>query len=88
MRLVFALIAVLSTGSAFAQDTLGQRTRPTLTEPQTTGQGSRIDGVPEAPIGHLQPRATDLPPEVRNFGAKPTPAQEEFDKKLRICRGC
>jgi len=88
MRLVFALIAALSAGSAFAQDNPGRSTRPTLTEPQTTGQGSGLGGVPEAPIGHLQPRAMDLPPEVRDIGAKPTPAQEEFDKKLRICRGC
>ena len=88
MRLVFALVAVLSVGSAFAQDTPSQRTRPMLTEPQTTGQGSRLDGVPDAPIGHLQPRAADLPPEVRDLGARPTPEQQEFDKKLRICRGC
>jgi hypothetical protein len=88
MRLVFALIVVLSADSAFAQGNQSQPTRPVPAEPQTTGQGSRLDGIPEAPIGHLQPRAADLPPEVRGFGATPTPAQQEFDKKLRICRGC
>ena len=88
MRLVFAVIATLSAGGALAQDNPSPSTRPALTEPQTTGQGFRAGERSEAPIGHLQPRATDLPPEVRDLGAKPTPAQEEFDKKLRICRGC
>ena len=88
MRLVFALFAVLSVGSAFAQDNPSQPARPMLTEPQTTGQGYRAGEVPQAPIGHLQPRAADVPAEVRDAGAKRTPAQEEFDKRLRICRGC
>ena len=88
MRLVFAFFAVLSVGSAFAQDNPSQSARPMLTEPQTTGQGYRAGEVPQAPIGHLQPRAADVPAEARDAGAKPTPAQEEFDKRLRICRGC
>jgi len=88
MRLVFALVAVLSVGSAFAQGNPGQPKQATPAEPQTTGQGYRAGEVPEAPIGHRQPRAIDLPPEVRDAGAKPTPAQEELDKRLRICRGC
>jgi len=87
MRLVFALIPVLAVGSAFAQNNPDpKQARPA--EPQTIGQGYRAGEVPEAPIGHRQPRAIDLPPEVRDAGAKPTPAQEEFDKRLRICRGC
>jgi len=88
MRLVFALIAVLAVGSAFAQGNPRQPKPTTPMEPQTTGQGYRAGEVPEAPIGHLQPKAIDLPPDVRDAGAKPTPAQEEFDKRLRICRGC
>jgi hypothetical protein len=88
MRLVFALFVVLSVGSAFAQSNPNQPTQPKPTELQTTAQGYRAGEIPEAPIGHLQPRVTDLPPEVRDAGAKRTPAQEEFDKRLRICRGC
>jgi hypothetical protein len=88
MHVVFALFVVLSVGSALAQGNPSQPTRPMPTEPQTTGQGYRAGEVPEAPIGHRQPRAIDVPPEVRDAGAKPTPAQEEFDKRLRICRGC
>ena len=87
MRLVLALIAVLAVGSALAQGNPDQPKQAKPAEPQTTGQ-YRAGEVPQAPIGHLQPRTTDLPPEVRDVGAKPTPAQEEFDKRLRICRGC
>ena len=88
MPLVFALVAVLSVGSALAQGNPDQPKQAKPAEPQTTGQGYRAGEVPEAPIGHRQPRAIDVPPEVRDAGAKPTPAQEEFDKRLRICRGC
>ena len=83
MRLLFALLAMLAAGGALAQDKPAQ---PKISvEPQTTGQGSSVG---QAPIGHLQPRAADLPSDVRDVGARPTPAQEDFDKKLRICRGC
>jgi hypothetical protein len=88
MRLVFALFVVLAVGSALAQGNPDQPKQAKPAEPQTTGQGYRAGEVPQAPIGHRQPRATDLSPEVRDAGAKPTPAQEEFDKRLRICRGC
>jgi hypothetical protein len=88
MRLVFALVAVLSASTALAQGNLGQPKPATPTEPQTTGQGYHPGEIPEAPIGHLQPKAIDLPPEVRDAGAKPTPAQQEYDKRLRICRDC
>jgi hypothetical protein len=88
VRLVFALVVVLSVGSAFAQDNPGQPKPARPTEPLTTGQGYRPGEIPEAPIGHLQPKAADLPPDVRDAGAKRTPAQEESDKRLRICRGC
>ena len=88
MRLVFALVAMLSDGNALAQGNPDQPKQAKPTEPQTTGQGYRAGEVPEAPIGHRQPKVTDLPLEVRDAGAKPTPAQEEFDKQLRICRGC
>ena len=88
MRLLLALLAILAAGGALAQDKPAQSKIPTeaqTTGPQTTGQGSSVG---QAPIGHLQPRAADLPSDVRDIGARPTPAQEEFDKKLRICRGC
>jgi hypothetical protein len=48
-------------------------------------------GLPPAPIGHRQPRASDVPSE-RNLGDPNDPINKEdalLDKKIRsICRGC
>jgi hypothetical protein len=47
----------------------------------------------QAPVGHRQPRPSDLPPDVlraedgEGKGGR-TQAQEDLDKDLRICKGC
>jgi hypothetical protein len=43
-----------------------------------------------APVGHRQPRRTDLPAPVRrdeNMNADAL-SEHEFDQQLQICRGC
>ncbi len=60
-----------------------------------TGAGSpgasSSTGVREAPVGHRQPRAGDVPPE-KNLGNPSDPVNKEdaaLDKKIKsICRGC
>jgi hypothetical protein len=42
----------------------------------------------QAPIGHRQPRAQDLPPNVRRDEGGATAEQRALDKKLEICRNC
>lgn len=48
-------------------------------------------GIPEAPIGHRQPRASDVPSE-KNLSNPSDPINKEdavLDKKIKsICRGC
>ncbi|WP_291861343.1 hypothetical protein [Bradyrhizobium sp.] len=48
-------------------------------------------GIPQAPIGHRQPRASDVPPE-RNLNDPNDPVSKEnaiLDRKIKgICRGC
>jgi hypothetical protein len=48
-------------------------------------------GVPQAPIGHRQPRASDVPNE-KNLSDPNNPVNKEdalLDKKIKsICRGC
>jgi hypothetical protein len=59
--------------------------------PETTGSASALPpGVPQAPVGHRQPRASDIPADARR-----TPEEDqqisrdrELDKQLWICRGC
>jgi len=62
---------------------------------QTGGSGSpgmaKSGGVPQAPVGHRQPRASDVPDE-KNISNPNDPINKEdaiLDKKIKsICRGC
>jgi hypothetical protein len=62
--------------------------------PQARTTGSAVDGPaltsPQAPVGHRQPRLSDLPPESRDAPIRTQRSQRdrEFDKILQICRGC
>jgi hypothetical protein len=55
--------------------------------PGTTKSGT----IPEAPVGHRQPRASDVPNE-KNLSNPNDPINKEdalLDKKIKsICRGC
>jgi hypothetical protein len=62
-----------------------------------TSTGSTINGtIPEAPVGHRQPRATDVPNETGDVPNEKNStidllAKENanLDKKIKsICRGC
>jgi hypothetical protein len=48
-------------------------------------------GIPQAPVGHRQPRASDVPNE-KNLSDPNNPVNKEdaiLDKKIKsICRGC
>jgi hypothetical protein len=77
------LAALLGAAPAGAQD--AQHKRST----ETTGSAIAA-GVPPAPVGHRQPRVSDIPADTQ---PTPTEAQQlqrdrELDKKLWICRGC
>lgn len=77
-----ASLVVLLGGAAMAQTgTKGS------TSPGATSSGS----VPQAPIGHRQPRAGDVPSE-KNLSDPNNPVNKEdaaLDKKIKsICRGC
>jgi len=62
---------------------------------QTGGSGSpgmaKSSGVPPAPVGHRQPRASEVPDE-KNLSNPNDPINKEdaiLDKKIKsICRGC
>jgi hypothetical protein len=45
-------------------------------------------GLPEAPIGHRQPNARNVPASVLHKEQMVDPSEVEFDKKLQICRSC
>ncbi|MCP3374372.1 hypothetical protein [Bradyrhizobium cajani] len=80
--IVAASLAVLLGGTALAQ-TGG-------TKGSTSG-GASSGSVLPAPVGHRQPRASDVPSE-KNLSDPNNPVNKEdaaLDKKIKsICRGC
>jgi hypothetical protein len=87
----YALLAGVVVGSAaVAQNNPNQPSPPAGGSAQTTGQADNNPGqaIREAPVGHRQPRAKDLPPGVQdNYGVR-SPEDEAIRRKLRICRDC
>ena len=86
MKKTMALLALIGAPGAIAQS--GSK---------GTSVGSTIYGtVPEAPVGHRQPRASDLPNETSDVPNEKNStidllAKENanLDKKIKsICRGC
>jgi hypothetical protein len=59
---------VIAAGTIFAAISVAQT-------PQSTGTPSPSMGVPEAPVGHRQPRPSDLPPSVQREEQTNAPAQ-------------
>jgi hypothetical protein len=83
MRLVmcvFVAIAGLS-GSALAQSN---------TKQSPAGGTSSTAGTPErqSPVGHRQPKAKDLPPDILQNEQRTTTGDKGWDKNLIICKGC
>ena len=66
--------------SAQPPATTAQPPATTVQPPATTGRA-----VPQAPTGHRQPRAADVPdPGLTRTG----PREMEIDRELKICRDC
>jgi hypothetical protein len=86
MHVLLNLAAALLATAATAQQ-LPTPSAPAPQQPTTQGLTTR----PQAPVGHRQPRLSDLPPEVAHKEQQPTqPEQEQdpIDQYLRICRAC
>jgi hypothetical protein len=84
------LAAVVVCSAALAQNNPNEPSPPASGSAQTTGQGDNNPGQAprEAPVGHRQPKAKDLPPGIQdNYGVR-SPEDEELRRKLRICRDC
>ncbi|MDA9506309.1 hypothetical protein XI09_17055 [Bradyrhizobium sp. CCBAU 11386] len=80
--IVAASLVVLLGGAAVAQ---------TGSKGSTTTSGQSAGSLPPAPVGHRQPRASDVPNE-KNLSDPNDPLSKEnqaLDKKIKsICRGC
>jgi hypothetical protein len=83
MRRLVTVAALVILGSAATAQTGGPGS------PRSSANPSRP--IPEAPIGHRQPRADQVPPE-KNLSDPNEQANREdaaLDRKIKsICRGC
>jgi hypothetical protein len=76
-------LALIGASAAAAQ----QGTKDGSYDPSATQSSPYLNN---APVGHRQPRLSDLPPETREAERpKVDPADAALDRKIRsICRGC
>lgn len=84
----FAAASMFFAAAAAAQD--GRARQPSTTGSAVRESPSPPLTVPEAPVGHRQPRASDLPPESRDAATRTERSETDrrLDKALQICRGC
>jgi hypothetical protein len=98
-RSVVVLAVLITTGlpmAALAQSNAQRPSESRALDPQP----QQSQGPWQAPVGHRQPRPSDLPPSVLRAeeggggtqgqggeGGR-TQVQEDFDKQLQICKGC
>jgi hypothetical protein len=83
MRMLITTMALLVFGSVAVAQTGGSGSQ--------TNQANSAKPIREAPIGHRQPRADQVPSE-KNLSNPNDPANREdaaLDRKIKsICRGC
>jgi hypothetical protein len=93
IALSYALVAAaVLAGAAAAQNNPDPSLDRSSGGAQTRGQSDSTTGqVPsgrEAPVGHRQPRARDLPAGPNEAAPIRSPEDVDVDRKLRICRDC
>jgi len=83
---LFVLGCSLSLTPALAQDSQRNLPPKNLRSQPATQTGN----VPDAPIGHRQPRPGDLPPETgKNDPGRIDAQDRELDRMIKnICKGC
>jgi hypothetical protein len=82
--LIIASFGSLITTGVFAQSDMQPNPGPSPTPPQP----GFAQQIPEAPIGHRQPNASDVPSNVLRSEGDRTDEDKKLDKELNICRGC
>ena len=85
---------IVAAGIAFAtQGATAQNTQPTPPQPTVpppvAGAPGDSRGPLQAPVGHRQPRPSDLPADVdKKENQSGAQGFRDLDAKLRICKGC
>jgi len=84
MRVILIVLAA----ALMATDAAAQQQLPAPSTPQPTTQGMATR--PQAPVGHRQPKMSDLPPDLANKERSGQALGQDpiDDDHLKICRGC
>jgi hypothetical protein len=77
------LFAVVATG-AMAQN--AQPNAPSAAS--SAARPGEARGPLPAPVGHRQPKPSDLPQDIGKRENQPDQSWRDLDDKLRICKGC
>lgn len=79
--------ALLLPGLLYATAGVGEGDPTRSSDPSARSDESK---VPQAPVGHHQPTAADVPRDLPQDAAEKAREKRdrELDSKLRICRGC
>ena len=89
MTTLVKALATAALGSLIASGALAQSdTQPNPAPKSTPAQPGFAQQIPEAPIGHRQPNATDVPNSVLRSEGERAEDDKKLDKELNICRGC
>ena len=90
VAMTYAIVAALTAGGAALAQNNADQPSASSGSAQTTGQGNSGSGQPtnvrQAPIGHRQPTAKDVPPKNEDTLGVRSPEDQAVDRKLRICR--
>jgi hypothetical protein len=74
-------LAVAATGTVWAQN-------PPDDKPAQPSPGTVRSSPLPAPVGHRQPRASDIPPLSPGDSTREAEPRDDLNERLRICRGC
>jgi hypothetical protein len=92
--LAFGAASDVTAGNASMSDICADSTTHPVATPPLACQRDvveRVSGLShEAPVGHRQPRGTDVPQKMESspLELEQRRLDEELDRKLTICRGC
>jgi hypothetical protein len=81
-----AMLTLAAQSGALAQNP--QPNSPSAAPPPVAAGAGAIRGPFPAPVGHRQPKQSDLPPDTIKKETRGEPGLRELDDKLRICKGC
>src|SRR5215470_16621302 len=81
-----ALVTIGAAGLASAQSNQPSATSPRAADPSAANSGGTgTEGRAQAPVGHRQPRAQDVPSNASRDEGREFEAERELDQKLQIC---